>query len=68
MTTQYAICVTRNWYGPKTTKHHLTNYDGGEWRGTRAEARAMIAELDDAVYYTAHGEAGRAEYTIVRDA
>jgi len=28
----------------------------------------MIAELDDAVYYTAHGEAGRAEYTIVRDA
>ena len=65
MTTEYAICVTRNWYGPRTTKCRLAN-DGSEWCGTRAQARAMIAELDDAVYYTAHNESGRAEYTIVR--
>jgi hypothetical protein len=64
--TEYAICMTRNWYGPRTTKCRLSNDDGSEWRGTRAKARAMIAELDDAVYYTAHNEAGRAEYTIVR--
>ena len=66
MTAQYAICMSRNWYGPRTTKCRLTNDDGSEWRGTRAQARAMITGLDDAVYYTAHNEASRAEYTIVR--
>jgi hypothetical protein len=66
-TAQYAICVTRNYYGPRTTKTRLIDdATGEEWRGTRAAARAMIAELDEAIYYTAHNEAGRAEYTIVR--
>ena len=64
---QYAICMTRHWYGPRTTKSRLIdNHTDGEWRGSRTQARAMIAELDDAVYYTAHNECGRAEYTIVK--
>jgi hypothetical protein len=66
-TAQYAICVTRSYYGPCTTKTRLIDDETGEeWRGTRAQARAMIIELDDALYYTEHNEAGRAEYTIVR--
>lgn len=62
----YAICKTQYWYGPRETKKRLEDECGGEWRGTRAEARAMIKALDNAVYYTAHNEAGRASYTIVK--
>lgn len=66
MRAQYAICVTRNFYGSRTTKHRLVdNETGREWRGTYAEARAMLSEIDNSTYYTSHGESGRAEYTIV---
>jgi len=65
--TMYGICVTQDWFGRPTSKHRLIdNETGAEWRGTRSEARAEIAELDDAVYYTSHNEAGRASYTLVR--
>ena len=67
MQTQYAICVTRDWYGARPTKTRLIdNETGQEWRGSRAEAREVIAEMDNTVYHLAHGEAGRPEYTIVR--
>ena len=65
--TGYAICVTQHWYGPRTTKRRLIDNDtGAEWQGSRADARALIAELDNAMYYEAHNEAGRAQYTVVR--
>jgi len=65
--TLYSICVTQYWFGGPTTRHRLIdNETGDEWRGTRSEARAEIAELDDTVYHTSHNESGRASYTLVR--
>jgi hypothetical protein len=63
----YAISIKRSWYGPRTTRSRLIDGETGqEWRGTRADARAKIAELDAQVYYTAHNEAGRPVYAIVK--
>jgi hypothetical protein len=66
-TTSYAICITRNYYGPQSSKNRLIDDDtGSEWIGSRAEAHAKIKELDNAVYYTSSNESGRADYTIVK--
>jgi len=65
--TTYAICMTREYYGPKSKKSRWIDPETGEeYRGTRAEALEKIRMLDNAVYYTAHNEVTRASYTIVR--
>ena len=62
----YTITVKREFYGPRTITSKLQDDNGYIWRGTRAEARREIAELDAAVYYTANGETGRPSYSITR--
>ena len=65
----YAIRITRQFFGPRTEKSYLTDGFSGDRRAefrTRAEADAMVEQLDKAVYYTAHNESGRAEYKVVR--
>jgi hypothetical protein len=63
---EYAIVVTRSYYGPRMEKSRLTHDVLGEWRGTRAEAIAKIGELDHALYYLEHNEASRPIYTMVK--
>ena len=65
-TTEYAIVVERNYYGPRVSKTRLMDEkDGTEWRGSRAQARAEIEALNEGLYYTSQDEVGRAGYTIV---
>jgi hypothetical protein len=64
----YAIKITRHYYGPRTVKSYVMTDDGqrrAEY-ATKAEAQAVADELDNAVYYTAHNEYGRADYNVVR--
>lgn len=64
----YAIVITRQWYGPKTTKErHLDPATYREWRGTRSQARAEIERLERGTYECAHNESGAPGYSIVRD-
>ena len=65
-TPTYAICKTRNFYGPMTENSLVTgdSYDALTFE-TSAEANLYIAELDDAIYYTAHNETGRPEYKAI---
>ena len=65
--TQYAICLKRYFYGPEHKKSRLIDQDTGcEWNGTKSDAAAKIAELDNAVYHLSHGEYCRPRYTIVK--
>lgn len=61
---QVQIIVTREFYGRGTRKTRLLDTSGRPWQGKRKEALEMIAQLEDAPYYTAHNEVGRASYTI----
>jgi len=64
---QYAIVVTRSYYGPRTTKTRLIDdRNGGDWTGTRREAREEIEALDEGTYYLSHNEYSRPSYSIVR--
>lgn len=68
MPATYAIVVTRQWYGPRTTKsRHMDPVTGREWRGTRAQARAEVARMDRGDYELSHNESSRASYSLVRD-
>lgn len=67
----YKIRVTREFYGPKTTREFLVDRDdyGAEpiMFATKHQAQARADELDGASpYYLAHNESGRAVYTVVR--
>lgn len=65
----YAIRKIRNFYGPRVEKSYVTDGFDGDRRAefrTRAEAKAVVQQLDGAVYHTAHNESGRAEYRVVR--
>lgn len=65
-TTAFVIRETRSFYGPKTERSLVT---GDSYRAltfpTSAEAKAYIAELDDAPYYTAPNESGRPKYKVL---
>ena len=67
----YKIRITREFYGPETTREFLANE--GDYSGdpitfaTKKEAQARADELDGAsLYYLAYNESGRAVYTVVR--
>jgi hypothetical protein len=65
----YAIRKTRHFFGPKIEKSYVTDGFQDDARAefkTRAEADALVKQLDQAVYYTAHNESGRPEYKVVR--
>lgn len=70
MKTEYAICVTRSYYGPETKKTRLFDHETGrEWRGTRAEARAKIEELEESWREwpeLQNNEAAAPAYTIIQ--
>lgn len=77
----YAIVKTPNFYAgslPVHQPHYLKNWMISENQDqnapyaediaffeTKAEAEAIIANLEDGIYYTSHGEAGRPGYNIV---
>ena len=67
----YKIRITREFYGPKTTREFLAVE--GDYSGdpitfpTKHQAQARADELDGASpYYLAYNESGRAVYTVVR--
>lgn len=65
----YAIRKTQNFFGPSTIKTYVTDGFRADSRAefaTKREALACAYMLDDAAYYTAHNESGRAEYRVVR--
>ena len=67
----YKIRITREFYGPKTTREFLVDRDyyGAEpiMFATKHQAQARADELDGASpYYLAYNESGRAVYTVVR--
>ena len=69
MKTEYAICVTRSFYGPSSKKSQYDGETGQEWRGTHAEAKTKIEELEDGYRRwpeLCHNEASAPIYTIVR--
>lgn len=66
----YAIRTTRHFFAPTADrKSYVTdgfrNDERVEFR-TRAEAEAMVRQLDAAMYRTAHNESGRPTYAVVR--
>lgn len=65
--TTYQIAVTCYYYGPtKTHSRYIDEETGHVWEGTLAEAKALIAELDDSTYYLSHNESGRPDYKPTR--
>lgn len=65
----YAITKTRQFFGPRSEKSYVTDGFKNEARAEfrfRAEAEAVVRQLDDAIYYTSHNESGRPEYKVVR--
>ena len=67
----YKIKITREFYGPKTTREFLVDRDDYSAEpimfATKHQAQARAQDLGAASpYYLAHNESGRAAYTVVR--
>lgn len=65
--TTYKINNRRHWYGTRdTVADKIDDETGQPWRGTRAETKAKIAELDHEVYELAHNESSRPDYRLAK--
>lgn len=62
----YAIVMTREFYGPAKRKSLVLREDGqcALRFATISAAKAMIADLDNEVYYLAHNESARPVYSV----
>jgi hypothetical protein len=68
-TTAFVIRMTRSYYGPKTERSLVTGDSYGALTfETAADAKAYIADLNKATYYTANNESGRPEYKVISTA